>query len=143
MRPAIVQEIRAPDGSPTFVRHPAEVGRIHLEPDDWGLLKSAMIDVVSGRHGTGKYARIPGVQVAGKTGTSQVIRHRDRTDDKELVPYHERAHAIFTCFVDDRPQRLALVVIVEHGGSGGKTAAPLARRIICRYYGIPDPGDPE
>lgn len=141
MRPTIVQEIRTSKGEVKFAHHPAELNRIPLSDDAMALLRSAMTGVVDDPDGTGKKCRIEGLEVAGKTGTSQVIRHRERTNDQEDVPYHERAHAIFVAFVDTMPRKLALAVIVEHGGSGGTTAAPMARRIICRYYGIPDPGE--
>jgi penicillin-binding protein 2 len=102
-----------------------------------------MTGVVSEPKGTGRRARIPGIRIAAKTGTSQVIREKRLTGDSEEIPYHERTHAIFVAYVDDRPKKIALVVIVEHGGSGGLSAAPIARKIIARYYGLPDPGEPK
>jgi len=142
LRPAVVQQIRAPDGRIVFDHVPVVRWKIPLDGKNLSLLKESMVGVVSGAHGTGKRCRIPGIKVAGKTGTSQVIRHRQRTDEYGKIPYHERAHAIFTAYVDQMPRKIAVVVIVEHGGGGGTSAAPLARKIICRYYGIPDPGDP-
>jgi penicillin-binding protein 2 len=50
---------------------------------------------------------------------------------------------MFVAFVDDQPRKVAVVVVIEHGGGGGKIAAPMARKIICRYYGLPDPGEPK
>jgi penicillin-binding protein 2 len=143
LRPAIVKQIQGPDGRIIFDHEPVVLREIPLDPRDLAELQSALLGVVSERAGTGKKCRIPGIKVAGKTGTSQVIRHKQRTDEYQETPYHERAHAIFVAYVDRLPSKIAVVVIAEHGGAGGQSAAPLARKIICRYYGVPDPGDPK
>jgi penicillin-binding protein 2 len=143
LQPAIVRQIRAADGRIIFDHVPVLRWKIPLNDEERSLLHDAMIGVVSEKGGTGKKCRIPGITVAGKTGTSQVIRHRHRPAENMEVPYHERSHAIFVAYVDDMPKKIAVVVVVEHGGGGGKSAAPLARKIICRYYGAPDPGEPK
>jgi penicillin-binding protein 2 len=143
LRPAIVKQIRGPEGRIVFDHVPVTLGHIPLSAKDLAFLRAAMIGVVADEHGTGRRSRVPGIRVAGKTGTSQVIRHRYGTEELGQVPYHERAHALFVGFVDEMPRKIAVVVVVEHGGGGGEVAAPIARKIICRYYGIPDPGDPE
>lgn len=81
--------------------------------------------------GTGHRVQIAGAnfEVAGKTGTSQV-----RANDSRRRPgqseWERRDHALFVCyFPADRP-RYAIACVVEHGGSGGKTAAPLVREVI-------------
>lgn len=139
MRPAIVQEIKSADGRTVFAHVPVVRRKLPLDAASLKILREAMAGVVSSQRGTGRRCRIPGVAVAGKTGTSQVVRLYARMQGNELVPYHERTHAIFVGYVDDMPKKLALAVVVEHGGQGGESAAPVARRIICRYYGIPDP----
>lgn len=45
---------------------------------------------------------------------------------------------MFVAYVNDRPKKIALSVIVEHGGGGGAVAAPIARKILCKYYDIPE-----
>jgi penicillin-binding protein 2 len=142
MRPYLVDEIKSHDGTPIFHQTPVVKWSIHPDPRNWEQIRKAMLDVVQDRAGTGKKCRIPGLNVHAKTGTSQVISVRDKSKSEEEVPYHERTHAMFVAFVDDQPKKIAVVVIIEHGGGGGKTAAPLARKIICRYYGLPDKGDP-
>jgi penicillin-binding protein 2 len=93
---------------------------------------------VEDKSGTGKKSFVPGLRVYAKTGTSQVIREKDRKTELDLVPYHERTHAMFVAYVNDRPKKIALAVVVEHGGGGGAVAAPIAKKILCRYYGIPE-----
>jgi len=143
LRPAIVRQIRAQDGTVVFDHVPVVRWDIGLKPQDMATLRSALAGVVREGRGTGKKCRIPGINVCGKTGTSQVIRVRQKMESADQIPYHERTHAMFVAYVDDRPKKIAVLVIVEHGGGGGKSAAPMARKIICRYYGVPDPGDPE
>lgn len=143
MKPAIVRRIQGSDGRIIYEHTPVVRSRLPLKPEDLARLKRALRAVVSEPKGTGKRAKIPGLNVSGKTGTSQVIRMRQNPVEGELIPYHERTHAIFVAYVDDRPKKIAVVVIAEHGGPGGKNAAPIARKIISRYYGVADPGDEE
>ncbi len=142
MRPYLVEEIKSQDGSVIFQQTPVIRWKMKPDTQNWALIRRSMRDVVEDRVGTGKRCRIPGLNVYAKTGTSQVISAREKPKTDEDVPYHERTHAMFVAFVDDQPRKIAVVVVIEHGGGGGKTAAPLARKIICRYYGLPDPGDP-
>ena len=73
-------------------------------------------------------------QFAGKTGTSQVKRITER--DRELnlktieIPYNERDHALFIAYGPYENPRYALSVIIEHGGSGSATAAPIAKKLF-------------
>ncbi len=124
---AIVPHLARIYGSPVAPGVQAlDVNRDHLE-----LVRRAMAAVVNEPSGTGTKARLDSGHVAmlGKTGTSQVARMSSRLG-RSTLPWHLRDHALFVGFVED--QRLeqplfALSVIVEHGGSGGQTAAPLAR----------------
>ncbi|AFM26359.1 penicillin-binding protein 2 [Desulfomonile tiedjei] len=142
-KPSIVSQIVAADGTTVFNHSPVVRWEIPIDPYHLSLLDSALVDVVTDKKGTGKRCRIPGIKVHAKTGTSQVIRVKQRTKEEDQIPYHERTHAMFIAYVNDRPQKIALIIIVEHGGGGGASAAPLARKILARYYGVPDPGDPE
>jgi len=101
-------------------------------------VRAAMLAVV--REGTGRRAQLPGFEVAGKTGSSQVVAHERLERDKtapELQP-----HGWFLCFAPaDRP-RIAMAVLVEHGRSGSESAAPVAGRILARYFGLANPSPP-
>ncbi len=87
-------------------------------------------------YGTSYASRIdnPKYQFAGKTGTSQVkkITEKERELDLaiEKIPYKQRDHAWFIAFGPYKDPRYAVTVLVEHGGSGGKTAAPIAKKLI-------------
>ena len=71
-------------------------------------------------------------RIAGKTGTAQVVRQATRTspDEIESIPRERRDHALFMAFAPIDAPSIAVAVVVEHGGSGSRVAAPIARSII-------------
>ncbi|MYJ52195.1 MAG: penicillin-binding protein 2 [Gammaproteobacteria bacterium] len=72
--------------------------------------------------------------MAGKTGTAQVVGiGQDETYDEESTPKEHRDHSLFVGFAPLQDPRIAIAVIVEHGGSGSQVAAPIARRLIDYY----------
>jgi penicillin-binding protein 2 len=73
--------------------------------------------------------------MAGKTGTVQVIAQSAGTDSSKL-PFEHRDHAWFASFAPTEDPELVVVVFVEHGGGGSRTAAPIARALYERYFGI-------
>ena len=112
-----------------------EISTVPISSDTLGEIREALLGVTKEDSGTGRAARVKGLDIAGKTGTAQVIRlkgtgARQRTED---MPYAFRDHAWFVAYVPtDTP--FAVVVLVEHGGHGGSAAAPLAREMIRRYF---------
>lgn len=88
--------------------------RVSLRPDTLNHLREGMEQVVA--RGTGRRVRIDEVTIAGKTGTAETGQRSD--------------HAWFTGFVPADSPQVAFVVVLEHGGSGGAEAGPLARRLI-------------
>jgi penicillin-binding protein 2 len=89
------------------------------------LLQQAMVGVVEAQNGTGKLARIEGMEVAGKTGTSQNPHGED--------------HACFIAYAPADDPQIAIAVIAENAGGGGAIAAPMAREIMKAYFRIKDP----
>lgn len=108
-----------------------------IDPPILARLREALWAVVNER-GTGGNARLPGYDVAGKTGTVQVIRQAARVDSRDL-PYEHRDHAWFASFAPAGAPQLVVVVYVEHGGSGSRAAAPLARQVYEAHFGITSP----
>ena len=81
--------------------------------------------------GTGKKARVLGVEVAGKTGTSQVVKMgEDRNRANRGANEATRDHAWFISYAPTVTPRIAVGVLVEHMGHGGSAAAPLAKQLI-------------
>lgn len=138
MKPYLVEKIKSSDGQLLFENQPVQKWNASFNSGYLELIQRALKDVVEDRSGTGRKSFIPGLKVYAKTGTSQVIREKDRGTEQEQVPYHERTHAMFVAYVNDRARKIALAVVVEHGGGGGAVAAPIAKKILCKYYGIPD-----
>ena len=138
MKPYLIHKIVSADGGALFENQPVQKWDTSFDYKHIQLLQKALKDVVEDKSGTGRKSFIPGLRVHAKTGTSQVITEKDRITEMDQVPYHERTHAMFVAYVNDRPKKIALSVIVEHGGGGGAVAAPIARKILCKYYDIPE-----
>ncbi len=100
------------------------------------IIQEAMFSSTNERFGTSYRSRIddPKYQFAGKTGTAQVkrISKRERELDLELeqIPYKDRDHALYVAYGPYANPRYALSIIVEHGGSGSKAAAPIAKKLF-------------
>lgn len=113
VRPHVVQRI---EGVPGFrVEKPIAAG-IQTDPANWVAVHEAMRRVVE--NGTAGAARIPGVPVAGKTGTAQ----NPHGDD----------HALFVCYAPIDAPVIAMAVVAENSGHGGSIAAPIAAHILRR-----------
>ena len=98
-------------------------------------IRSALKDVVQDEDGTGKLARVADVEVAGKTGTSQVVRLHKRPEKGEVIPFAHRDHALFVAYAPVHNPEIALAVIVEHAeAGGGKVAAPIASEVLDAYF---------
>ena len=100
---------------------------------NWEFVLASMAHVV--QHGTARrIGRDATYQIAGKTGTAQVftVGQDERYDEKELAK-HLLDHALFIAFAPAEDPQIAVAVIVEHGGHGGATAAPLAREVLDAY----------
>jgi len=97
---------------------------------------NAMFRSTNEVYGTSFASRIedPKYQFAGKTGTSQVKRITERERELDLdisqIPYENRDHAWYIAFAPYKNPRYSLSVLVEHGGSGSKAAAPIAKKLI-------------
>ncbi len=98
----------------------------------------ALTGVVADKRGTGRSCRIKGLEIAGKTGTAQVIKQKKR-DESEKMAWRFRDHALFVAFAPVKDPNIAVAVVIEHGGHGGSAAAPVAKAIIERWYNLQFP----
>ncbi len=110
-----------------------ESKRLDLDPATVELVRDALVAVVNESGGTGASARVAGLEVAGKTGTAQVINQPVEVDS-DTLPYLQRDHAWFASFAPAGSAELVVVVFVEHGGHGSTAAAPLARLLYERHF---------
>ena len=110
---------------------------IGVQKQNLDVVVEGMNLVVNNQHGTAYHARIaePGMEMGGKTGTSQVrrISLAERSSGvikNENLPWRERDHALFIAFAPVDAPRYAIAAVVEHGGGGSAVAAPIARDIL-------------
>ena len=100
------------------------------------LIQEAMFSSTNEVMGTSYKSRIedPKYQFAGKTGTAQVKRITEEERELDLktseIPYEQRDHALYIAFGPYKNPRYALSIVIEHGGSGGIIAAPLAKKLF-------------
>ena len=120
-----------------FLRRKSNIYKpLYRNPENVKFVLDAMFRSTNEVYGTSYRSRIddPKYQFAGKTGTSQVkrITEAERELDLELsqIPYKERDHAWFVAFGPYKDPRYAVSILVEHGGSGSKAAAPIAKKLF-------------
>ncbi|MDP9865626.1 MULTISPECIES: peptidoglycan D,D-transpeptidase FtsI family protein [Streptosporangium] len=121
MRPYLVEQVRLADGAVIDEADPSPYRRT-LDEDEADRLTAMMVTVTQ-PGGTGTAAAVPGVDVAAKTGTAENAASG-------------QDHAVFTGFAPAATPRVAVGVLVEHGGSGGRTAAPVAAAVMRAVLGI-------
>jgi penicillin-binding protein 2 len=124
-RPRLVQRVERVDGSLAYSSSSKMTGRVDLSPIVWAFLRQALSGVVN-EGGTGGAARIPGIDVAGKTGTAQSVNKSDSAKGQD--------HAWFASFAPAQDPEVVVVVLVERGGKGGQVAAPIARQIYQAIF---------
>jgi penicillin-binding protein 2 len=130
-RPHLVKKILDRDGKTVKEFAPEVLKTVALRPDHFRMVKEGLFAVVNEPRGTGAAARLYEVKVAGKTGTSQVVKMNDA---KRSTAYEHRDHALFVAYAPyDKPE-VAVAVVVEHGEHGGGAAAPVAGKILRRYF---------
>ncbi len=119
-RPHILKEV-VEDGRRFF--HPTR--QLHqmagISPGDMEIIRKSLFDVVNAPHGTGARARIPGFQVAGKTGTAQNPHGED--------------HSWFIAFAPFDHPTIAVAAVVENAGHGSAVAAPLVQKVLKAHLG--------
>jgi penicillin-binding protein 2 len=133
-RPHYVKRVDAPDGTVRRAIEPEVMGRAEISPANLEIIRAAMRDVVMSERGTGKKARVPGVVVAGKTGTAQVVAMGDRARSNKGARV-TRDHAWFIAFAPYDAPEIAVAAVVEHaGGGGGAIAAPIVQQVLAYYF---------
>ena len=133
-RPKIIWKAGASDEKLIKESDTKVKGRLSVTQKTLDIIKDALHGVVSDPRGTGRASNIKGIEVAGKTGTAQVIRMAEIEEkNDEEIPYEFRDHAWFAAFAPYENPMIAVAVLVEHGGHGGSVAAPIAGKLIKNY----------
>ncbi len=123
------------NSSPSDGEEKAGFVRISYRPEQKAILRDAMWRVVNSG-GTGTLAAVHGMDVCGKTGTVQVIGKEKRTERgiEEGSEEEFNDHAWFVGFAPKNSPEIAVAAFVEHGGGGGRSAAPLAAEVFREYF---------
>jgi len=124
-RPRLVQRIERPERGVVYADTGEVNGHVALSPAVWEFLRQSLWGVVNDG-GTGGGARILGLDVAGKTGTAQMIAKSKSSLGQD--------HAWFAAYAPARDPEVVVVVLVERGGKGGQVAAPIARQILNAIF---------
>lgn len=135
-RPHLVRSIEYPADHQELKIEPQLAGEYVLKKTlNWQHVIDAMVNVVHGLRGTAhRISRGALYKIAGKTGTAQVFGiAQDEEYDEENVAKRLRDHALFVGFAPADDPKIALSVIVENGGHGSSTAAPIARQMMDAY----------
>ena len=139
--PTLIKQLEYPDGKIYWKNQPQRGTAVPMSEKTGKIVRRALRDVVQGRTGTGRRARLEyaEIDVAGKTGTAQVVRQVEMGTPDDQVPWEQRDHAWFTCYAPAENPEIAVVVLVEHGGHGGAVAAPVAQKVLQAYFEAKDP----
>lgn len=134
-RPYVIKEMFSNSGEIIKRGRPEIVNEIAVKPLTEAIVKKGLFQVVNNPAGTAFNYRGQGIQMAGKTGTSQVVRFSAdkiyaKCEDRE---YKLRHHGLFVAFAPHDDPKIAVAVIVEHGCHGSSAAAPVARDVVTTY----------
>ena len=134
-KPKIIKEVFLNSGEILNKSETELVNEANLKKETLALIKKGLWESVNTRKGTAWWQRGQGIDMAGKTGTSQVISlSADKLFTKcEEKKYKHRHHGVFSAFAPAEDPKIAIGVVVEHGCHGGSAAAPVARDIAQVY----------
>ncbi len=106
-----------------------------IQTPHWEVVHQGMTSVINATNGTARSIKSNDYLIAGKSGTSQVYgkSEEDIYKKNDELPKHLRNHALFIAFAPVEEPEIAVVVVAEHGASGTKAAAPIAKKIIDSY----------
>lgn len=141
-KPRLIKKIETVDRKLIKEFGPEVKKKLPLSDENIEILKKALWGVCNEPGGTAHVCRRKEADVAGKTGTAQVVAMKE--DRKTPAGYRFQDHALFVAFAPADKPEIAVAVVVEHGGHGGSTAAPVARKVIDAYFqGKAEAGKPK
>jgi penicillin-binding protein 2 len=135
-RPQLVHQITSADGEVLRGFSPDLIRELPVSHENLQVVRQGMFEAVNWQYGTATGAAVPGIVVAGKTGTAEffVDRNEDGWPDRDAEG-NLPTHAWFTAFAPYEDPQIALVVLIDGGGEGSKAAVPVAAEILKAYFG--------
>ncbi len=132
-RPRLVKQVQRSDKTPAAEMQPEFT--LNLNPKHLALIKRAMVAVTQPGGTAARAGAGASYTFAGKTGTTQVIGMKQGEEYIESqVQERHRDHALFIAYAPADQPTIALAVLVENGGHGGATAAPIARKVLDYFF---------
>jgi penicillin-binding protein 2 len=144
-RPFVVKQVMDLDGQITKTMEPElmrdavrgfNTDNVMIHPENLEIVKQGLREVVNGAHATGRAAKIPGIEMSGKTGTVQLFTlSADQVYAKcANRPIGQRHHGWFVGYAPYEKPELVIAVLAEHACSGGHGAAPVAHDVFLAYF---------
>lgn len=137
-RPYYVNRVTNQVGETIYEHRPEVLHEVsEISPKTFALVRAALEAVVMSPEGTGKNSIVPGVTVAGKTGSVQVVSlSKNSNKGTAAVSMNWKEHAMFAAFSPTEHAEIAVAIVSQNDliGGGGKSAAPVAGKIIARYW---------
>jgi penicillin-binding protein 2 len=134
----VVERVEASDGKVINAFQPTVQRQISTASESLDTWRKGMFKVANEAGGTAfDHGHVDLVQVLGKTGTAEIRTHARKKDSEERDIENwnpRRSHAWFAGWAPGPDPDLVIVVFVEHGGSGGRVAWPIAKQIIETHY---------
>jgi penicillin-binding protein 2 len=136
-KPLVLKSVRTPEGSIVLESKPQLVGKLPVSRQTLEIIREGLREVVNNPKGTAwSAAHVEGLDISGKTGTSQIIgRSSERNASKKESSNLFEPHAWFVAYAPSVDPKIAVSVMIEHGGHGSSAAAPIAKEIIKAYLG--------
>jgi penicillin-binding protein 2 len=122
-RPMLVDKILRPDGAPEVVLRPEVLRTVYLRPEIWQIIRQGL-EAVTTRGTAAIVFQGYNRKVAGKTGSAETGR--------------ETIHSWFACYAPADNPEIVVAALIEDAGEGAVSAAPLVRRVLEAYFGLPN-----
>ena len=134
MQPQLVRQIQNAKSGVITPLTPNTISKLPIKPENLALIVNAMVDVARPGGTAARAAAGAPYAIAGKTGTAQVvaIKQGEKYVESRVAERH-RDHALFIAYAPADDPKIALAILVENGGHGGSTAAPIARALFDYY----------
>jgi penicillin-binding protein 2 len=134
-RPVILERVQTVEGDVVQQTAAQELGRLPASLKTLKIIQQGLWGAVNGSGGTARRVRLNDIEIAGKTGTSQVVGRKE--GGEEYTPPHLRPHAWFVCFAPSAAPRIAIAVVIENGEHGSSAAGPIAREMVKAHLRRP------
>jgi penicillin-binding protein 2 len=137
-QPQLVRQITDTEGNVLEQFEPAPMRDLPVDPEVVNIVREGMWGAVNYPNGTAKALSVPGISVAGKTGTAEFY-------DPDIPPKANNrlpTHAWFTAFAPYEDPEIAIVVFIYNGGEGSTAALPVAQEVLRGYFNLKYPPAP-